>query len=114
MIDDNNGNTDTATSPDTTELAQFRAWRESRLRETALAEGRNQASAEHQAAELAADSAALKKLSDRGVSLRDAFGASSTNQGRGTIINLHRSGFGSKSDTYSRLRRLARLEGLVK
>jgi hypothetical protein len=95
------------------EYQQFRAWQDSRIREAALAEGRKQASAEQQAEDQASNAAALQKLTSKGLTLKDAFGNSSTTRGRDLLTNLHRNSFTSKSGTYSRLRRLAQAEGLV-
>jgi hypothetical protein len=94
------------------ELAEFRAFRESKIREAGVAEGQHMASAEYLANEAAADAAALKRLTDRNLTLGDAFGNRSTDRGRGLIVNLHRSQFGVKSD-YSRLRRMAVAAKLV-
>jgi hypothetical protein len=55
----------------------------------------------------------LKKLSDKNLSLRDVFGNSSTDRGRGFAINLHRAQFGVASP-YTRLRRMAVAANLVK
>lgn len=95
------------------EYQQFRQWKDNKIREAGLAEGRAQASAERMAEEQAADAAALQKLTSKGLSLRDAFGNTSTAQGRDVITNLHRTSFASGSGDYRRLRRLAQAEGLV-
>jgi hypothetical protein len=96
------------------ELQEFRAFRDSKIRAASLQEGQNMATAAHLADEQAADEAALKKLTDKNLSLRDVFGNSSTDRGRGVLINIHRSGFGSKTTTFARLRRMAAASGLVK
>jgi hypothetical protein len=115
MIDET---ADTATSPATrnnisdAELNEYRAFKESKIREASLAEGQQMATAQHLADEAAADAAALQKLTSKNLSLKDAFGRLSTDRGRGLIVNLHRSQFGTNS-AYSRLRRLAVAAGLV-
>jgi hypothetical protein len=114
VFDDSDTNTaETNTTTTGSEYAQFRAWKDSRIREAAIAEGRAQASAEHIAAEQAADAAAIQKLASKGLTLRDAFGNTSTVRGRDAITNLHRTSFASKSGAYTRLRRLAQAQGLV-
>jgi hypothetical protein len=115
----NTSTTDTTSSNNTrnnlsdAEYQAFRAFQDDRIRQTALAEGRASAFAEHLAEDAAADAIALKKLSDRGFSLKDAFGRLSTSKGRDTLANIHKSSFASKSGNYTRLRRLAVAEGLV-
>jgi maltoporin len=111
-IDTEDTNTTTKNVSDA-EYAQFRAWKDSRIREAAIAEGRAQASAERMAEEQAADAAALQKLTSKGLSLKDAFGRASTTRGRDAITNLHRTSFASQSGAYMRLRRLAQSQGLV-
>jgi hypothetical protein len=95
------------------ELERFRAWEASNIREAALAEGRNQAGAAQIAEEQQADADALQRLTSKGLTLRECFGRLSTDRGRGVLINLHRSSFGSKSTAYIRLRRMAREQNLV-
>jgi hypothetical protein len=113
--DSNTADINTADSnTNTSELAQFRAWRDSRLRESALAEGRQQASAEAQAAERQADADAIRVLAAKQLSLRDCFGNSATQRGRDALTILHRSSFSTRSGVYSRLRRMAADEGLVR
>jgi hypothetical protein len=112
MIDDT---TSTSTrNISNSEYDSYLAFKESKIRDAALAEGQQMASAQHLAEDREADAIALKKLTDKGLSLRDAFGASSTDRGRGAIINIHRSSFGSKTTAYNRLRRMAAAQGLVK
>jgi hypothetical protein len=119
MIDDNdNGTADTRTNTATknvsdAEYQAFRQFQDNKIRETALAEGRNQASTAQLAEEAQADADALARLSSKGLSLKDSFGNASTDRGRGMIVNLHRSQFGAKS-AYTRLRRMAAAQGLVK
>ncbi len=117
MIDNTDTNTEdtntTTKNVSDTEYAQFRAWKDSRIREAGVAEGRAEASAEHMEAERAADAAALEKLTSRGLSLRESFGNASTARGRDVITNLHRTSFASKTGAYTRLRRLAQQAGLV-
>jgi hypothetical protein len=96
------------------ELSEFRAFRESKIRAAGLAEGRAAANSAHLANEAAADAEALAKLTGKNLGLKDCFGNSSTDRGRGTLINLYRSGVGSKAQTYSRLRRMAAAQNLVK
>jgi hypothetical protein len=95
------------------EVEEFRVWRDTRIREAAIAEAHSIASAEARAAEAAADSGTLKKLEDRGLSLSDCFGNGTTERGRNFLVNLHRSAFKSKSGDYTRLRRIAQGRGLV-
>lgn len=113
ILDDSDSNSSTTKNITDNEYQQFRQWKDSRIREAALAEGRAQASAERTAEEHAADADALQKLTSKGLSLRDAFGRTSTARGRDIITNLHRTSFASKSGAYTRLRQLARAEGLV-
>jgi hypothetical protein len=107
-----NANTTTQRVSDA-ELSEFRAFRESKIRESAIIEGRAQASAEGMAADVAADKAAMDKLTSRGLTLKNAFGRLSTQRGRDVLANLHRSSFSSQSGEYTRLRRMAQLEGIV-
>jgi hypothetical protein len=114
LMNTSNATTTTTTSIAGSELAEFRAFRDNKIREAALAQGREQASAEATAAEAQADADALAKLTSKGLDLRSCFGNSSTAQGRNAITNLHRTSFTNKSGAYTRLRRLAREAGLVK
>jgi hypothetical protein len=118
MIDETVDNATPTTAPTSRnisneELLEFRAFRESKIRDAGMAEGRAAASAEHLANEAAADAAAMKKLTDKNLSLKDAFGHSSTNLGRGVLINISRSSFGSRDGAYVRLRRMAAAANLV-
>jgi hypothetical protein len=96
------------------EYQAFRAFQDDRIRQSALAEGRASATAEHMADDKAADAAAMEKLSSRGFTLTDVFGPLSTQRGRDVLANIHRSSFSSKSGHYTRLRRLAQNAGIVK
>jgi hypothetical protein len=96
-----------------TEYNEYRAYKDAKIRDAAIAEGRQQASSEHQAEDAAANADALKRLTDKGLSLRDAFGNSSTTRGRDFLVNVHRSSVGNRSQTYARLRRQAVAQGLV-
>jgi hypothetical protein len=98
----------------TADYAEFAAYRAAQIRNAALIEGQNMSSAQHIAEEHEADATALKKLSDRGLTLKDAFGPLSTQRGRDTLANIHRSSFSSKSGSYTRLRRQAIEAGIVK
>ena len=102
------------TSDNLTNLAEFTAWKYAKIRQAGVEEGRRQISTERQAEDQAEDQAAIQQLSKRGVSLRDAFGNSSSARGRDAIAIIHQSGVGSKNGVYGRLRRLAAAEGLVK
>lgn len=95
------------------EYQEFRAYKDNKIREAALAEGRAQASAERAAEEQAADAAALQSLTAKGLTLKDCFGTASTVRGRNEIINKHRSSFNTGSGVYRRLRRMAATAGLV-
>jgi hypothetical protein len=106
--------TTTTQSLAASELAEFRAFRDNKIREAALAEGRRQASAEATAAETAADAAAVAKLEAKGLDLSKCFGNGSTVQGRNALINLSKTSFARQDGEYARLRRLAREAGLVK
>jgi hypothetical protein len=97
-----------------TEYEEYRQWKNSRIREDGIAEGRKQASVEHQAQEASADAAALTRLTSKGLTLRDAFGACATTPGRNAIINLSRTSFATQSGLYPRLRRMAVAQGLCK
>jgi hypothetical protein len=113
---DNADNTSTTTRNNISdsEYAAYRAWMDRRIHDAGLAEGRTQASAAQMAEEKVADADALQRLTSKGLGLRDVFGNSSTDRGRGVLINIHRSSFGSKTTAYTRLRRMAAAEGLVK
>jgi hypothetical protein len=64
------------------EVAEFRSWRDDLIRQEAINSAQAKVSAENVAAEAAADSAALRLLELRGVTMKDCFGASSTLRGR--------------------------------
>ena len=113
-FDSINNSTETTTrSIAETELAEFRAYRDNKIREAALAEGRRQASAETTAAETAADATAVAKLEAKGLDLSKCFGNGSTVQGRNALINLSKTSFARRDGEYARLRRMARERGLV-
>jgi hypothetical protein len=115
-MNDFDNNQQTLTEPrglHTHEVAEFRQWRDDRIRQAAIAEAQAKVSAQEHAREAAADAAALKKLEDKGVSLKDCFGNSTTQRGRNVLVNISRTAFSSKSGDYARLRRIARGQGLV-
>jgi hypothetical protein len=112
MIDDT---TSTSTrNISNSEYDSYLAFKESKIRDAALAEGQQMASTAHVAEEAQADADALQRLTSKNLTLKDVFGNSSTDRGRGVLINIHRSSFGSKTTAYNRLRRMAREAGLVK
>ena len=96
-----------------TEYKEFAAWKESRIRDAARAEAQAEAAQVNVAQEAAADAAALGELEAKGFSLNQVFGHGATPRGRDVLALIHQSAFNRKSDTYRRLRNLARQQGLV-
>jgi hypothetical protein len=109
-------NTIHSTTPNTNslDLAEYRQWRDSKIRDAGIAEGMTRASKEQLAQESAADAAALARLTNKGITLKDAFGACSTTPGRNLLVNLSRSSFANQNGLYRRLRRMAAEQNLVK
>jgi hypothetical protein len=100
------------TAPTSSELEEFRAYRDGRIRAAALAQGRAEASAEQQAAEASADADALSYLAAKGLSLKECFGNARTRRGHDVLAIMH--GSQTHRKAYVTLRRMAVAEGLVR